>query len=160
MNLITCLADILAYVPRVRVIKEWDENYGKEFDIIINNHSDRVISIAPWDQYLYDYSEIQFLTPVKYEWRYIGIGDKVISWSSDVREVYGYSFCGEWIIDTTKDYYLTVWIAERDIKNIQPLHQLKPKIELSSEEMIEELQRRGKIFYVNGDVIMKDITNN
>lgn len=146
MNKITCLADILAYVPRVRVIKTTtsfvDNWYESEIDNI--NYEAKSVSIRnkSWLRSTFNFANVQFLTPVKYEWRYIGIGDKVISWSSDVKEVYGYSFCGEWIIDTTKDYYLTVWITERDITHIQPLHQLTPKIELSTEEMIEELRRR------------------
>lgn len=146
MNPITCLADILAYVPRVRVIKTTtsfvDDWYESEIDSI--NYEVKSVSIRnkSWLRSTFNFANVQFLTPVKYEWRYIGIGDKVISWSSDVKEVYGYSFCGEWIIDTTKDYYLTVWITERDITHIQHLHQLTPKIELSTEEMIEELRRR------------------
>ena len=38
MNKINCLADAINHVPMVRVIKENDTNYGKEFDIVYNNY--------------------------------------------------------------------------------------------------------------------------
>lgn len=69
MNKITCLADILAHTPRVRVIKGNDTNYGKEFNIVTHNYSDKQLSITdkPGNYCVYQYSEIQFLTPVQYE---------------------------------------------------------------------------------------------
>lgn len=138
MQKITCLADVLLHVPRVRVIKENDTNYGNDFGIMSNDYNNKIIWIKPNNLYQeYQYSEIQFLTPVQYEWRFIGFGDKV-----NGKEIYGYSFCGEWIVDTTTDYNKTVWLAERDIYSFEPLHQLTPKIELTTEEMIAELQRR------------------
>ena len=139
MQKINCLADIIAHTPRVRVIKGNDELYWKEFDIVYNNYREKHIcikNIRPW-YVIYQYSEIQFLTPVQYEWRFIGLGDKV-----NDSEVYGYSFCGKWVVDTTRDYNKTLWLAERDIHSFEPLHQLTPKIELTTEELLEELKRR------------------
>lgn len=77
MKEINCLADILAHTPRVRVIKENDENYRKEFDIAVNDYENKLITISCPSLAEYDYSEIQFLTPVQYEGRYVGLGDKV-----------------------------------------------------------------------------------
>jgi len=69
MQKINCLADIIAHIPRVRVIKENDTNYGKEFNIVTHNYSDKQLSITdkPGNYCVYQYSEIQFLTPVQYE---------------------------------------------------------------------------------------------
>ena len=157
MKPITCLADAINHVPMVRVIKEWDENYWKEFCISINNHLRQIVSIYYEDRCItYKYSEVQFLTPVQYEWRYIGMGDKV-SW----REVFDYC----WHDDKWNVRYAIGWdytnidilseLQVNRLRTFEPLHQLTPKIELSTEEMIEELQRRGKIFYVNGNIIKK-----
>jgi len=146
MQKINCLADILAHIPRVRVIKENDTNYGKEFDIAVNDYENKLITISCPSLAEYDYSEIQFLTPVQYEWRFIGLGDKV-----NDSEVYGYSFCGKWVVDTTRDYNKTLWLAERDIHSFEPLHQLTPKIELTTEELLEELKRRWVV--TQGNII-------
>jgi len=42
---ITCLVDAINHVPMVRVIKENDTNYGKEFDIVYNNYREKHICI-------------------------------------------------------------------------------------------------------------------
>lgn len=148
---------MIDHVPRVRVIKEWDANYGNECEIVYNHYFNKTVMLNNWSSdHLYKYSEIQFLTPVQYEWRYIGLWDKA-NW----KEVFDYSWGNtEWVFDCAKEYDSVYTHTESGIITFQPLHQLTPKIELSSEEMIEELQRRGKIFYVNGDVIIKDIINN
>lgn len=146
---------MIAHVPRVRVIKEWDANYGNECEIVYNHYFNKTVMLNNWSSdHLYKYSEIQFLTPVQYKWRYIGLGDEVNS-----GEVFWYCYLDDWWNVETLDGDITLY-TNNEIHSFQPLHQLTPKIELSTEEMIEELQRRGKIFYVNGDVIMKDITNN
>ena len=144
---ITCLADILAHTPRVRVIKENDENYWKEFDIALHNYEDKEVTIISnhiYDYVRYQYSEIQFLTPVQYEWRYIGLGDNV-SWG----EVYSYMwYVWEWWnILATGEYKTMYFYNEEEAahESFKPLHQLTPKIELSTEEMIAELQRRGVV---------------
>ena len=70
MNKINCLADAINHVPMVRVIKENDTNYGKEFDIALHNYEDKEVTIISnhiYDYVRYQYSEIQFLTPVQYE---------------------------------------------------------------------------------------------
>ena len=143
MRPINCLADAINHVPMVRVIKEWDENYGKEFDLWSNIYEDKLVAIKYREWWKsYSYSEIQFLTPVQYEWRYIGMGDKV-SW----REVYSYMwYVWEWWnILATGEYKTMYFYNEEEVKSesFEPLHQLTPKIELSTEEMIEELKRRG-----------------
>ena len=143
MNPITCLADILAHTPRVRVIKEWDKNYGKEFVIDTQMYAIQQISIdtLDWEYKTYDYSDIQFLTPVQYEWRYIGFGDKVNGY-----EVFGSCwFCDSWNLNVSKNYISSYIRDMSNIESFQPLHQLTPKIELSTEEMIAELQRRGVV---------------
>lgn len=143
MQKITCLADAINHVPRVRVIKEW-ENYWKEFDIAVNDYENKLITISCPSLAEYEYDEIQFLTPVLYEWRYIGFGDKVNGW-----EVFDYIWVAQWwrvrIFNDNKDYNLTDVFFGYQINSFQPLHQLTPKIELSTEEMIAELQRRGVV---------------
>ena len=151
MKEINCLADILAHTPRVRVIKEWDENYGKEFELASNNFDEarvKIKNIKPWTL-TYSYSEIQFLTPVQYEWRYIGFGDKV-NWE----EVFDYCWYDSgWNIRSAKEYNNIHIYDEHEIRSFEPLHKLTGKIELSTEEMIEELRRRGVV--TQGNIINK-----
>ena len=151
MQKITCLADILAHTPRVRVIKENDELYWKEFDIVYNNYREKHIcikNIRPW-YVIYQYSEIQFLTPIQYEWRYIGLGDKV-----NGEEVFSYCWYDSgWNIRSAKEYNNIHIYDEHEIRSFEPLHQLTPKIELSTEEMLEELRRRGVV--TQGNIINK-----
>ena len=146
---ITCLADILAHTPRVRVIKENDTNYGKEFDIVYNNYREKHIcikNIRPW-YLIYQYSEIQFLTPVQYEWRYIGFGDKL-----NKKEVFDYYWNDDWWNAICASKYDNVHMfRESEVNLFEPLHQLTPKIELSTEEMIEELKRRWVV--TQGNII-------
>ena len=148
---INCLADIIAHTPRVRVIKENDELYWKEFDIVYNNYREKHIcikNIRPW-YVIYQYSEIQFLTPIQYEWRFIGLGDKV-----NGEEVFSYCWYDSgWNIRSAKEYNNIHIYDEHEIRSFEPLHQLTPKIELSTEEMIEELRRRGVV--TQGDIINK-----
>lgn len=142
MQKITCLADVINHVPRVRVINKWDENYGEEFDIMSNDYNNKIIWIKPNNLYKeYQYSEIQFLTPVQYDWRYIGLGDKV-----DWFEVFWYDwFSYWWNVRCANDFNDTYSFSLRQIDSFEPLHKLTPKIELSTEEMIAELQRRGVV---------------
>lgn len=142
MNKITCLADILAYVPRVRVIKTTtsfvDDWYESEIDSI--NYEVKSVSIRnkSWLRSTFNFANVQFLTPVQYEWRYIGLWDKA-NW----KEVFDYSWGNtEWVFDCAKEYDSVYTHTESGIITFQPLHQLTPKIELSTEEMIEELRRR------------------
>lgn len=142
MNKITCLADILAYVPRVRVIKTTtsfvDNWYESEIDNI--NYEVKNVSIRnkAWLRSTFNFANVQFLTPVQYEWRYIGLWDKA-NW----KEVFDYSWGNtEWVFDCAKEYDSVYTHTESGIITFQPLHQLTPKIELSTEEMIEELRRR------------------
>ena len=158
MKPINCLADMIAHVPRVRVIKTTtsfvDDWYESEIDNI--NYEVKNVSIRnkAWLRSTFNFANVQFLTPVQYKWRYIGLGDEVNS-----GEVFWYCYLDDWWNVETLDGDITLY-TNNEIHSFQPLHQLKPKIELSSEEMIEELQRRGKIFYVNDDIIMKNTTNN
>ena len=151
MKEINCLADILAHTPRVRVIKENDELYWKEFDIVYNNYREKHIcikNIRPW-YVIYQYSEIQFLTPIQYEWRFIGLGDKV-----NGEEVFSYCWYDSgWNIRSAKEYNNIHIYDEHEIRSFEPLHQLTPKIELSTEEMLEELRRRGVV--TQGNIINK-----
>ena len=149
MKEINCLADILAHTPRVRVIKENDELYWKEFDIVYNNYREKHIcikNIRPW-YVIYQYSEIQFLTPIQYEWRYIGLGDKV-----NGEEVFSYCWYDSgWNIRSAKEYNNIHTYDEHEIRSFEPLHQLTGKIELSTEELVEELKRRGVV--TQGNII-------
>ena len=146
---INCLADVLAHTPRVRVIKENDENYWKEFELASNNFDEarvKIKNIKPWTL-TYAYSEIQFLTPIQYEWRYIGFGDKV-NWE----EVFDYCWYDSgWNIRSAKEYNNIHIYDEHEIRSFEPLHQLTPKVELSTEEMLEELRRRGVV--TQGNII-------
>lgn len=149
MKEINCLADILAHTPRVRVIKENDELYWKEFDIVYNNYREKHIcikNIRPW-YVIYQYSEIQFLTPVQYEWRYIGLGDKV-----NGEEVFSYCWYDSgWNIRSAKEYNNIHIYDEHEIRSFEPLHKLTGKIELSTEELVEELKRRWVV--TSGNII-------
>ena len=149
MNKINCLADAINHVPRVRVIKENDTNYGKEFDIVYNNYREKHIcikNIRPW-YVIYQYSEIQFLTPVQYEWRYIGLGDKV-----NGEEVFDYCWYDSgWNMRSAREYDNIHVYKEDEIASFTPLHKLTPKIELSTEELVEELKRRWVV--TQGNII-------
>ena len=149
MQKITCLADAINHTPRVRVIKENDELYWKEFDIVYNNYREKHIcikNIRPW-YVIYQYSEIQFLTPIQYEWRFIGLWDKV-NWE----EVFDYCWYDSgWNIRSAKEYNNIHTYDEHEIRSFEPLHQLTPKIELSTEELVEELRRRGVV--TQGNII-------
>lgn len=147
MKEITCLADILAHTPRVRVIKENDENYWKEFNIAVNDYENKLITISCPSLAEYEYDEIQFLTPVQYEWRFIGFGDKVNGY-----EVFGSCwFCDSWNLNISKTYISSYMLHISNMESFEPLHQLTPKIELSTEEMLEELKRRWVV--TQGNII-------
>ena len=142
MKPINCLADMIAHVPRVRVIKTTtsfvDNWYESEIDNI--NYEVKNVSIRnkAWLRSTFNFANVQFLTPVQYEWRYIGLWDKV-NW----KEVFDYSWGNtEWVFDCAKEYDSVYTHTESGIITFEPLHKLTPKIELSSEEMIEELRRR------------------
>lgn len=149
MQNITCLADVINHTPRVRVIKENDENYWKEFNIVTHNYSDKQLSITdkPGNYCVYQYSEIQFLTPVQYEWRYIGLWDKVVNGY----EVYDYNwYDNHWnLFSAPSDYAYS--LAYSNITSFEPLHQLTGKIELSTEELVDELKRRWVV--TSGNII-------
>ena len=138
-NKITCLADAINHVPRVRVIKEWDEYYNQEFDIARHVYHHKAVTIDVWHMLRsYWYEEIQFLTPVQYEWRFIGLGDKVNS-----KEVFDYCWYDwQWCIRVASNYNDTRLHDDTDIESFEPLHKLTPKIELSTEELLDELKRR------------------
>ena len=144
MNKINCLADAINHVPMVRVIKENDTNYGKEFDIALHNYEDKEVTIISnhiYDYVRYQYSEIQFLTPVQYEWRYIGLGDKV-----NGEEVFDYCWYDSgWNMRSAREYDNIHVYKEDEIASFEPLHKLTPKIELSTDEMIAELRKRWAI---------------
>lgn len=148
MQNINCLADIINHVPRVRVIKEWDRNHERDFNIVSQNHFSKHISVHDgFNTYWYNYSEIQFLTPVQYEWRTIGLGDKV-----DGREVFDYTFVQwEWAIRAALqgDYRSTMYYTLDEIYSFEPLHKLTQKIDLSTEELVEELKRRWVVTHGN-----------
>lgn len=156
MTPINCLADAINHVPRVRVIKTTtsfvDNWYESEIDNI--NYEVKSVSIRnkAWLRSTFNFANVQFLTPVQYKWRYIGLGDK-INWS----EVFDYC----WHDDKWNVRYAIGWdytnidilseLQVNRLRTFQPLHQLTPKIELSTEEMIEELKRRGVV--TNGNII-------
>jgi len=151
MNKINCLADILAHTPRVRVIKENDENYWKEFELASNNFDEarvKIKNIKPWTL-TYAYSEIQFLTPVQYEGRYIGLWDKV-NWC-EVFDYIWYDDGWNYAYSTYGDYNNIQLGNENDVHTFTPLHKLTGKIELSTEELLEELKRRWVV--TQGNII-------
>lgn len=143
MQKITCLADAINHTPRVRVINKWDENYGNEFDITSNHYQDRTVYLDKKWRRAYGYFEIQFLTPVQYYWRYIGFGDKVnwyevfdcawVYWNFQIR------------VSRNDKYTDTTYFFPDEAHSFEPLHKLTPKIELTTEELIKELQRRGVV---------------
>ena len=151
MTTITWLADMIDHVPRVRVIKTTtsfvDDWYESEIDSI--NYEVKSVSIRnkSWLRSTFNFANVQFLTPVQYEWRYIGLWDKV-NW----KEVFDYSWGNtEWVFDCAKEYDSVYTHTESGIITFEPLHKLTPKIELSTEEMIDELKRRGVV--TTGNII-------
>ena len=136
------------YKPRVRVI---DSTYspdetkrkmiGKEYDIQVIDYKDDVYVI---DFCRFNKSDLAFLTPVKYNGRFIAIGDEV-KWSGRWRKVYGYHwYDGRWGLDTARDddynnECYSLYLEE--IRDHRPLSETK----ISDEELIAELEKRGII---------------
>ena len=151
MNKINCLADAINHVPMVRVIKtttsfvdNWYETYIDSIDYKNKNVS---IKNKSWLRSTFNFANIQFLTPVQYEWRYIGLWDKV-----NRKEVFDYCwFDWQWCIRVASNYNNTHIYKEDEIASFTPLHKLTPKIELSTEELVEELKRRWVV--TQGNVI-------
>ena len=85
----------------------------------------------------------------QYEWRFIGFGDKV-NWC----EVFDYRWYDDgwnYAYSTYGDYNNIQFGNENDVHTFTPLHQLTGKIELSTEELVEELRRRGVV--TQGNII-------
>lgn len=143
MNAITSIHDMINHVPTVRIIKQWDPRYWEEFDIASNSYKDKIVLIQRlWWFSIYNYADVQFLTPVKYKWRYIWLWDKI-----NRSEVFDYC----WHDDKWNVRYAISWnYTDIDIwsemqvqsKLFDPLYNFWPKIELTSQEMIDELKRR------------------
>ena len=142
MNKITCLADAINHVPRVRVIKTTtsfiDNWYEAAIDSIDYECKNVTIRNESWLRSTFNFANIQFLTPVQYKGRYIGLWDKV-----NGKEVFDYIWWDSgWYVRYARSYDDTYTFRGGDIVSLEPLHKLTPKIELSTEELVEELKRR------------------
>jgi len=151
MQKITCLADAINHVPMVRVIKTTtsfiDNWYEAAIDSIDYECKNVTIRNESWLRSTFNFANIQFLIPVQYEWRFIGLWDKV-NWE----EVFSYCWYDSgWSIRSAKEYNNIHIYDEHEIRSFEPLHKLTPKIELSTEELLEELKRRGVV--TQGNII-------
>jgi hypothetical protein len=105
------------------------------------------------DWFWFNFSDIQYLTPVFHKGYQIGIGDRV--WDDDEEyEVFGYSWVdGQWVIDcaTIEDgepnYSYTTWLRESEITSVTPLYKQDDEID----KAIKLLEKAGRIR--NGRVI-------
>jgi len=152
MTKITSLKDLQNMPVMVRVIstksndEEQQNMVGGEFEVRITfshyNNKRHVYTKDKSDYFLFNESELQVLTPVKYNGVTIGIGDKI-----NGKEVYGFHwYDGTWKLncvqegDLQGDCYNR---SKRDITSHIPLHTPTPK--MSDEEMIAELTKRGRL---------------
>ena len=134
---------MINHVPMVRIIKQWDPRYWEEFDIASNSYKDKIVLIQRlWWFSIYNYADVQFLTPVKYKWRYIWLWDKI-----NRSEVFDYCWHDDkWNARVAIGWNYTdidIW-SEMQVQSklFDPLYNFWPKIELTSQEMIDELKRR------------------
>lgn len=134
---------MINHVPMVRIIKQWDIRCWEEFEIASLGYKDKIVLIQRIGWFsIYDFAEVQFLTPVKYKWRYIGFWDKI-----NRSEVFDYCWHDDkWNARVAIGWIYTdidIW-SEMQVQSklFEPLYDFQPKIELTSQEMIDELKRR------------------
>jgi len=148
------LKQIKEKVPEVRIldstygiiVNEAKKMIGGEFEVMRINYYDKTIYVWNKDKsnwWIFNLSDVQFLTPLSFNGRRIGIGDEVkdvYGWC----EVYGYSWNdGEWGVDVAenKDYKDdTRWLTENKITDLRPLYQ-DDKVQ----KAINLLQEKGRI---------------
>lgn len=125
---------MINFIPSVRIIKQWDIRYWEEFEIASLGYKDRIVLIQRTGWFsIYDFADVQFLTPVQYEWRYIGLGDKV-----NGKEVFDYVWSDwEWRFRASREWnYSGTYLYDiTEIRSFEPLHKLTPK-EIIPDEII------------------------
>lgn len=128
-------------------VEQAKEMIGEEFEVRSSWYVDNTISVYTADkseQWIFNKSDVVFLTPVKFNGKHIGIGDEVEATLINRGIVTGfYMYDGEYrlVIETTAN--ITV---SRELKNITA-HYPKgiSKVTLSDEELIKELEKRGRV---------------
>lgn len=124
------LKEIQNLPVRVRVLKtdrnieEMQAMVGGDFEVRITYHYDKTRNV--WnadksDSWTFKEEELQVLTPIKFEGKTIGIGDKV----NGDDEVFGFTCSdGVWSIRIAMNgnYNRTTYYVEREIKSHTPLH--------------------------------------
>lgn len=132
------------------------EMIGVEFEIMAQHYEDNKISlynIDKSDYWNFNTSDLQELTPLKFKDRFIGIGDWVL-WGCTWREVYGYSWSSDgWCVNTAKegDYGHTLDLNQSNIYDLKPLHPLSPLDSTPTDQLVQELKKRGVI--ISGNVV-------
>jgi len=124
--------------------EEKQDMVGGEFEVRITfthyNNTRHVYTKNKSDYFLFNESELQVLTPVKYNGVTIGIGDTI-----NGKEVYGfYWYDGTWKLNCVQDGDMNnlCYIGQIITSHI-PLHTPTPK--MSDEALIEELTKRGRL---------------
>lgn len=162
MKTIKTLKDLQSMPPRVRVIantskaddKDMNNMVGKEFEVMSTYHKDNARLI---NYYVFKEEDLQVLTPIKHDGRYIGIGDEIEVIDEDETgfyTVYGFYWHDrKFVLNTVKDddFELGCYIRYPSvIKEIKPLYN-PSKSTMTDDELIAELEKRGKL--VDGKVL-------
>jgi hypothetical protein len=122
------------------------EMIGGEFEVRSEYHEDNILNI--WnkdksDSWMFNRSDVVFLTPVKFNGKRIGIGDEV-KWCGSWNKVYGYHwYDGNWCLETVEDdnfEHGCYIISESKITD----HRTSYK-DLKAEECIAYLEKVGRI---------------
>ena len=144
---------------RVKIIDSTYDNLdeaknmiGGVYEVGYEDHNDKTLSV--WSEHktyacLFNKSDTQIATPLKFNDEYICIADTVNN-----RFVYDYYWdCDDWVLLTARDndtLETSFGLQAHNIDSFTPLH-LPNKIDLSDDELIQELERRGKL--TDGKVI-------
>ena len=126
---------------------------GGVYEVRSEYHFDHTLTVWNEDKtqhWYFNKKDTQITTPLKFNDEYICIADTV----NENELVYGYRwFDGEYVLDAAEDNNFESRCFRKHILDIRSHQPLNPtnKIDLSDDELIQELERRGKL--ADGKVI-------
>lgn len=137
------------YIPT----KKTKEMVGGEFEVRIEWYSDNTVGV--WDKdksdwWIFNRSDVQFLTPVEYKGKKIAIGDEVL-FASIWRKVYGYHWYNdEWelnVVSSNNFEYMCTHLYAEEIQD----HRTPQTNEDEIQKAIELLKSKGRL--VDGQIL-------
>lgn len=126
------------------------------FGIKIDFYYDKTLGV--WDKdksdfWIFKENQVQRMTPVKFNGEYIGEGDTITYDNKKYTVIeYGYDEKGI-VISTLNQDKEQIWFYANEIHSHTPLYttNTNKKIELTNEQLVEELEKRGLL--ENGKIL-------